>query len=60
MSKNRLHVIHARRWLIPCALALGTAAAFAGVLKNPFVNWDDSLNLVDNLNYRGLGWPQLR
>jgi hypothetical protein len=60
MTENRFHVIYARRWLIPCALALVTAAAFAGVLKNPFVNWDDSWNLVDNLNYRGLGWAQLR
>jgi len=33
---------------------------FAPVLGNDFVNWDDQANLVDNMNYRGLGWPQIR
>ncbi|MFI5361842.1 MAG: tetratricopeptide repeat protein [Elusimicrobiota bacterium] len=44
-------------------LALVVAAAllaFAPVLRNGFVNWDDDVNLLNNLNYRGLGWPQLK
>jgi hypothetical protein len=48
------------RWIIPVYLALVTTAAFVGIFQNGFVNWDDGPNLVDNIHYRGLGWPQLR
>jgi protein O-mannosyl-transferase len=34
--------------------------AFLPVLGNGFVNWDDTTLLVDNVAYRGLGWPQIR
>lgn len=37
-----------------------TFAVFLPSLKNGFVNWDDTENLVANLNYRGLGWEQLK
>ena len=30
------------------------------MLQNGFVNWDDEANLLQNRNYRGLGWAQLR
>jgi tetratricopeptide (TPR) repeat protein len=40
-------------------LVLATLAAFWPALGNGFVNWDDGANLVDNFNYRGLGWDQL-
>jgi hypothetical protein len=33
---------------------------FWGTLGNQFVDWDDDRNLVNNPDFRGLGWPQLR
>ncbi len=47
-------------WLAPVLVALLTIAAFFPVLQNGFVDWDDDVNIVDNLDYRGLGWQQLR
>ena len=41
-------------------LALLVAVAFLPVLGNDFVNWDDPLNFLENPNYRGLGWSQIR
>lgn len=50
--------------LVPHALPLMVAAVtfltFWPTLWNGFVEWDDSINLVDNQKYRGLGWAQLR
>jgi hypothetical protein len=34
-------------------------AAFLPALQGEFLNWDDSVNLVANPHYRGLGWPQI-
>ena len=34
--------------------------AFAPILKNGFVDWDDFTNFTSNNQFRGLGWPQLR
>ena len=48
------------RWLIPSLIFLLTSAAFLPVLQNSFVDWDDYKTLVENQNYRGLGWAQLR
>jgi hypothetical protein len=28
--------------------------------KSATLSWDDDRNLLDNPDYRGLGWPQLR
>jgi tetratricopeptide (TPR) repeat protein len=47
-------------WLPPLVIFLLTVAAFYPVLQNGFVNWDDDKNIYENLNYRGLGWSQLR
>lgn len=47
-------------WLIPTLIALATFVAFLPVLQNGFVNWDDESLLVNNLNYRGFGWQQIR
>lgn len=47
-------------WLVPVLIALLTVAAFLPTLRNEFVNWDDDKNFLDNPQYRGLGWPQLR
>jgi tetratricopeptide (TPR) repeat protein len=47
-------------WLLPCVIFLLTFIAFSPTLRNAFVNWDDGKNIYENLNYRGLGWSQLR
>ena len=44
---------------IPALVVLLTVIAFAPVLHNKFVNWDDVGTLTDNLLYRGLGVEQL-
>ena len=41
-------------------LALLVAVPFLPVLANGFVDWDDPVNFLTNLDYRGLGWAQLR
>ena len=45
---------------IPLALGLITVVAFLPSLWNGFVDWDDHVNLINNPNYRGLGWRELR
>src|SRR5437870_8657366 len=47
-------------WLIPVLIALVTFAAFLPTLQNQFVTWDDAANFLDNPDYRGLAWTQLR
>lgn len=47
------------RWLLPALLAVVTLVAFLPMLENGFV-WDDDANLVNNPDYGGLGWHQLR
>lgn len=44
---------------IPWAIAALTALAFSPALWNGFVDWDDQVNLLGNLGYRGLGTTQL-
>jgi tetratricopeptide (TPR) repeat protein len=48
------------RYLLACLVAGITFVVFSSALQNDFVNWDDESFLVNNLNYRGLGWEQLR
>jgi tetratricopeptide (TPR) repeat protein len=48
------------RGLGPLAIALITVAVFWPALGHQFVDWDDPMNLVDNLEFRGLGWQNLR
>src|SRR5436309_8139654 len=51
------------RWvirLLPVLIALVTVVPFLPTLDNQFVNWDDDDNLVENPQYRGLGWTHLR
>ena len=45
--------------LFPTLVVLVTFFVFVPVLKNGFVDADSS-PLVNNLSYRGLGWPQLQ
>jgi len=42
--------------LVPCLIFALTVLTFSPVLQNEFVNWDDIENLLENPNYRGLGW----
>lgn len=44
----------------PVAIAIVTFFVFAPSLWNQFLNWDDSINFVNNPSYRGLGWTNLR
>ena len=44
----------------PLLVFLLTIVAFLPSLQNGFVNWDDEAFLVNNPNYRGLGWKQIQ
>lgn len=44
---------------IALALVLAVVIVFAHGLYNEFVQWDDPINLLDNKNFRGLGWAQI-
>jgi hypothetical protein len=47
-------------WLLAGFILLLTFVAFLPALQNSFVNWEDHHNLIENQNYRGLGWPNIR
>lgn len=47
-------------WTVPLALAITTFVVFSPALWNGFVEWDDQVNLTENLAYRGLGTAQLK
>jgi tetratricopeptide (TPR) repeat protein len=47
-------------YLVPVLVLLVAAIAFLPALHNGFVYWDDNEMIVDNINFRGLGWTQLR
>ncbi len=49
-----------RACAIPLTLALVAVFVFSPALLNGFVEWDDQVNLTENLDYRGLGTAQLR
>jgi Tfp pilus assembly protein PilF len=49
-----------RPWAPPIAVFLVALSVFAPTLLNGFVKWDDDINLVNNPNYRGLGWSHIR
>src|SRR5258706_158327 len=48
------------RGLAPLVCVLVTVTVFWPVLGHQFLDWDDALNLVDNPEFRGLGWHNLR
>ena len=52
--------LRSARWLVPALIGISTFIAFLPALQNGFVNWDDWKNLLENPNYRGLGWTELR
>ncbi len=45
---------------IPLFVALVTAGVFARGLGNDFVEWDDHANFLNNPDFRGLAWKNLR
>jgi len=49
-----------RTWWIAAILAVTTLVAFAPALWNDFVDWDDSVNVVTNKQFRGLSLANLR
>ena len=49
--------LSSKLWLL--VLALVPLLVFFPVCNNGFVNWDDAGNLLENFQYRGLGWPQV-
>ena len=48
-----------RAGAVPMALAVVTFLVFSPALMNGFVEWDDQVNLTENLEFRGLGKAQL-
>ena len=56
---STLHASLALR-LALCVVFGVTVVAFAGVLGNEFVGWDDQQNLIHNVHYRGLSLQHLR
>lgn len=49
-----------QRVLIPFGLAGSAALCFLPALSGSFLNWDDNVNFLDNLAYRGLGPENVR
>jgi len=45
--------------ILAFVLGLVTFLVFSPALLNGFVEWDDQVNLLQNSNYRGLGWKQI-
>ncbi|MCC7009093.1 MAG: hypothetical protein IT184_09775 [Acidobacteria bacterium] len=46
-------------WLAAIALVALVFVAFQPALDNPFVDWDDEENFVENPYYKGFGWSQI-
>jgi Flp pilus assembly protein TadD len=49
-----------RAWALIVIPVLAALVAFAPVVANDFVDWDDRENFLENRGYLGLGWPQVR
>jgi len=47
-------------WIVGAVVAALTLAVFLPAVRNGWVNWDDAHNFLDNPNFRGLGWSNLR
>ena len=58
-SRDELKTEAAAR-LFPVLIFALTVIAFFPALQNQFLTWDDNANILDNLNFRGLGWSQLQ
>lgn len=49
-----------RVWTVWALLAGCVWAAFSPVLDNGFVDWDDQMWILENHEFQGLGWEQIR
>jgi protein O-mannosyl-transferase len=49
-----------RRFLLPAAVFAIAFVTFLPGLSGEFLNWDDDVNFLGNVNFRGLGWSNLR
>jgi protein O-mannosyl-transferase len=58
-SDNRRFLAVPSGYLIPALIFIMTVVTFLPSLRNEFVNWDDYKTLVENKNYRGLGWEHI-
>src|SRR6058998_3018459 len=58
--KNRSRRLELQHAVIPLVIAFSTFAAFLPTLHNQFVSWDDDKNFLENPDYRGLAWTNLR
>jgi tetratricopeptide (TPR) repeat protein len=58
-TRARLAALEAPERLAAWAIVLAVVAVFAIGLRNEFVQWDDPVNLVDNVHFRGLGLANL-
>ena len=59
-SKPALRVHDRLTGILPVVLVVTTVIPFIPALRNGFVDWDDYEMLVQNPDYRGFAWPQLR
>jgi len=53
-------IFKSARWLLPVAVILAAFVVFLPALENGFVELDDDSNFLNNPNYRGLAWDNLR
>lgn len=49
-----------RSWILPLLVFALTVVPFLPSLDGRFLNWDDDKLLLNNPEFRGLGWAQLR
>lgn len=47
-------------WLAILCIITAVVLSFLPALKNDFVDWDDTGMFVQNFNYRGLAWPNIK
>ena len=59
-GSDLIHSTKQRNLVAALVIFLSSIVVFLPVLQNGFVNWDDEANLLQNRNFRGLGWAQLR
>jgi protein O-mannosyl-transferase len=53
-------MMHALRRGFPAVVALVALVTFLPAMRNDFLDFDDLRNFLQNPNYRGLGWAQLK
>lgn len=59
IAASRMRKAESFPYAIPVLVFILTVSTFLPSLQNGFVTWDDNKTLLDNVHYRGLGWPHL-